>query len=104
MPVTIPATKVHRSFHEVVKRVVSGREHFIVERDDLPVVAIISMAEYEEFVKQQRLQEQRIERFKQLARSAGEEAERQGLTEEDVERMVEETRKELHQENYGDNQ
>ena len=48
-PITIGATKIHRNFAEIIRRAYSGEEHFIVEKDGLPVVALISMAEYEAF-------------------------------------------------------
>ncbi len=48
MPITIPATKAHRQFGELVRRAYSGEEHFIVEKDGLPVVALISIIEYQE--------------------------------------------------------
>jgi prevent-host-death family protein len=51
-PVTIPATVAHRKFGELVRRAFSG-EHFIVEKDGLPVVAIISMTEYKQLIADQ---------------------------------------------------
>jgi prevent-host-death family protein len=51
-PVTIPATVAHRKFGELVRRAFSG-EHFIVEKDGLPVVAIISMTEYKQPIADQ---------------------------------------------------
>ena len=50
-PVTIPATKVGRNFGEVIQRINSGEEHVVVEEDGLPVVAIISVAEYQAFLR-----------------------------------------------------
>ena len=54
-PVTIPATVAHRKFGELVRRAFSQQEHFIVEKDGLPVVAIISMSEYKQLVADQEL-------------------------------------------------
>jgi prevent-host-death family protein len=54
-PVTIPATVAHRKFGELVRRAFSGKEHFIVEKDGLPVVAIISMTEYKQLMAEQDL-------------------------------------------------
>jgi prevent-host-death family protein len=101
MPVIIPATKAHRNFGDLVRRAFSGREHFIVEKDGLPVVAIISMTEYQELMKERERREERLKRFQQLARRVGEEVEAKGLTEADVEAVIEETREQLHQERYG---
>ena len=102
IPITIPATKVHRNFGDVVRRAFSGREHFIVEKDGLPVVAIISMSEYKELMKEREKHQERIVRFQELARQAGEEAEAKGLTEADGEALVEEIREQTHQEHYDD--
>lgn len=104
MPVTIPATKAHRKFGELVRRVFSGNEHFIVEKDGLPVAAIVSIQEYEAFMKEREHQEQKLQRFRKLARKLGQEAERQGLTEEQLMKELEEDQEAVYQELYGDNQ
>ena len=99
-PVTIPATTAHRKFGEIVRRAFSG-EHFIVEKDGLPVVAVISAAEYRELVEA-RERGRRVSRFRQLARDIGQEAEKRGLTEEQVMAELEVTRRQVYQERYGD--
>lgn len=105
MPVTIPATAAHRQFGDLIKRAFSGKEHFIVEKDGLPVVAIISMTEYDELVQereQHKLEKQRrLKRFEQAARAIGEAVEKSGLSEEEVMEKLEETRQRLYEENYG---
>jgi prevent-host-death family protein len=104
MPITIPATQAHRQFGDLVRRAFSGKEHFIVEKDGLPVVAILSMAEYEDLMKERERREKRLHQFRQLAREIGQEYERQGLTEEEVLAELEKTREEVYKEQYGDNQ
>ena len=104
MPVTIPATQAHRKFGELVRRVFSGSEHFIVEKDGLPVAAIISMQEYEELMKERERREQKLKRFSKLARKLGELAQRQGLTEEQLLLELEQDKEAVYQELYGDNQ
>lgn len=105
MPITIPATIAHRQFGDLIKRAFSGREHFIVEKDGLPVVAILSMAEYQELMQERERLEQdkqeRLKKFRKAARAIGEEIERQGLTEDEVMAKLEETRQRLYEENYG---
>ncbi len=105
MKVTIPATEVHRRFADLVRRVFSGKEHFIVERDGMPVAAIISMAEYEELMqereRQEKEKERRLKQFQEAARAIGEEAAAQGLSEEELMAHLEETRQRLHDEHYG---
>jgi prevent-host-death family protein len=102
VPVTIPATKVHRQFGEVVRRVYSSHEHFIVEKDGLPVAVIISMAEYEAFIKERDRREQRLEEFEKFARELGAEAERQGLTEEQLAEELDKDKEATYKEVYGD--
>lgn len=104
MPITIPATQAHRQFGDLVRRAFSGKEHFIVEKDGLPVVAIVSMVEYEELMKERERREQRVSQFRQLVRNIGQEYERQGLTEEDVLAELEKSSEEVYQEQYGDTQ
>jgi prevent-host-death family protein len=100
--VTIPATKAHRNFGELVRRAYSGKEHFIVEKDGLPVVALISIAEYEELIKERQLREERLRRFEENTKAFNEEAKRRGVTEEQVMADLEQTKKEVYQEFYGD--
>ena len=97
IPVTIPATKAHRKFGELIRRVYSGEEHFVVEKDGLPVAAIISMEEYRQFMAKQA---ENISRFENAARQIGEEIARQELTEEDIEAQVESVRQRLHNERH----
>lgn len=104
MPVTIPASKVHRQFSDVIKRTFSGDEHFVVEKDGLPVVAIISMPEYREFMelmKERKEREARVKRFQDTAKKVGKSFEAKGVTEADVAAAVEEAREEVYQETYG---
>lgn len=100
MPVTISSTDVQRQFGQVVRRTYSGKEHFIVEKDGLPVVAIISLNEYEDFMRE-RSRQSRLKEFREATRAMGEEAEQLGLTEEDVEAKVEEIRQRLYEEHHG---
>jgi prevent-host-death family protein len=100
--VTIPATKAHRNFGELVRRAYSGKEHFIVEKDGLPVVALISIAEYQELIKERRLREERIKRFEENTKALNEEAKRRGITEEQLMADFEKTREEVYQRYYGD--
>jgi len=65
----------------------------VVEKGGLPVAVIMSMREYERLVRNWSLKE-----FEQLARAFGEEAERQGLTEEKLMAELAETRKQVYQE------
>ena len=105
MPVTINATIAHRQFGDLIKRAFSGKEHFIVEKEGLPVVAILSMTEYDELMKEREQYEQekqrRLKQFEEAARAIGREVERRGLSEEDVDAIVENVRQKRYEEKYG---
>jgi prevent-host-death family protein len=104
MQVTIRATEVHRNFADVVRRAFSGQEHFVVEKEGLPVVAIISMHEFEALLRDrealQAERERRLHRFEALARAVGESVAERGLTEDDVDALVEHTRQDLYDAHY----
>jgi prevent-host-death family protein len=108
MPVTIPATQAHRSFGELIRRVFSGKEHFIIERDGLPVAVMLSMSEYEQVMEEREQQKQdrerRLEQFREASRAIGEEIQKSGLTEERLMEILEEERQRLHEEGYGEKQ
>lgn len=105
MPVTIAATELRRHFGDFLRRAFSGEEHFIVEREGFPVAAIISMKEYEEFIKDREQKDQeRAEKSRQfydLVRPFGEEIARQGISEEELDARVEAARQKLYEETYG---
>lgn len=104
MPVTINATTAHRQFGNLVKRAFSGKEHFIVEKEGLPVVAIMSMREYEELMSERDRNEEekqaRLKQFREAARAIGEEVERRGLSEEDVDAIVEKVRQRRYEQKH----
>ena len=106
-PVIIPATQAHRKFGDLIRRVYSGKEHFVVEKDGLPVAAIISVQEYEALMEERDQWEQdrqaRLKQFQETARAMGEEIARLGLTEEEVMAALEKTKAEVYQDYYGSN-
>lgn len=101
MKVTIPATEVHRKFGDLVRRVFSGKEHFVVERDGLPVAVILSVTEYETLLDM-RARQERMTQFQTAARAIGEEAAASGLDEAELMAQLEEVRQNLHDEHYGE--
>jgi prevent-host-death family protein len=107
-PTTIPATKAHRQFADLIKRTYAGSEHFIVERDGLPVVAIISMTEYEELMAERAHyksdKQEKLRRFQHHARAIGRVAEESDLSEEQLMAELDEDKQEVYEEYYGDNQ
>jgi PHD/YefM family antitoxin component YafN of YafNO toxin-antitoxin module len=84
-----------------VNRAGSGHEHIIVERDGLPVIVMLSVAEYQLLMRERDQREQRLKKFEAAARRVGQEFERLGLNEEDVMAQLEETKQEVYDELYG---
>jgi len=91
MPTVISATEAKNRFGEVIRRVYRDGETFIVERDGLPVVMIVPV--------EGRLANEQY--FVELSRRLGRAAYRQGLTEEELLRELEEDRRALYRETYG---
>ena len=92
----VQITELHRQLGKVIREVVLSGEHFVVEKGGLPVAVMMSVPEYERLVIDWKLKE-----FNRLARAIGEEAERQGLTEEQLMSELEEDKKEIYREIYG---
>src|SRR5579864_8992046 len=86
MPVTVSANKAN--FTDLVHRATTGEEHFIVEEEGKPVVAIIPMKEYDELKKDQEAYEQdkarRLRQFQEATQAIGRAIEETGLTEEEA--------------------
>ncbi len=104
--VTVPSTFVQRSFKELTQRVFSGREHFIVQKEGLSVMAILPMAEYDALLRDheelERLREERVKKFEQIARRLGANVEKLGLTEEELDEFVETARQEFYDKHQAD--
>ena len=105
-PVTIPSTVAHRKFGDLVRRTYIGDEHFIVEKDGLPVVVILSVVEYETLMAERERWEQdrqrRLQQFREATRGIGQAIADSGLTEEEIMAQLEETRQQVFDEYYGD--
>ena len=92
-------TELHRQLGQLIRKVARSDEHFVVEKGGLPVAVLMSMPEYERLIKDLKLKE-----FELLARAIGEEVERQGYTEEQLLAELEETKRKVYLEYYGDDQ
>jgi len=99
--VTLRSTEVQRNFREVVNRAGSGKEHIIVERDGLPVIVMISLAEYASFMRERELRTQRLQQMEATARRIGQALERRGLREEEVLAQLEQTQQDIYDERCG---
>jgi prevent-host-death family protein len=89
-------TQLHRQLGQVIRRVARSDEHFVVEKGGLPVAVLLSMQEYERLIT-----ELRVKQHERLARALGEEAQRQGLTEEQLMAEMEGSKQKVYQETYG---
>ena len=94
--IAIKASEGHRSFGKLLKRVYSSDEHLIVERDGFPVAVLMSYQEYQKLLREHALASHR-----ETVRELGEQAERQGLTEEGLMAQLEETKRQVYRETYG---
>lgn len=92
----IKATEARQSFGDVIKRSVIEGEQFVVEKNGLPVVVILSIRDYEEMRKAAALQN-----LRELNRAANRAALAQDLTPEKLDEEIEETKARLFQERYG---
>ena len=99
--VTLRSTDVQRNFRAVVNQAAAGHEHIIVERDGLPVIVMLSVAEYQLLMREREQRAERLKKFEATARRIGQAIERQGLSEEEVMAQLEETKQEVYDEHYG---
>jgi prevent-host-death family protein len=93
---TIAATEARIHFGDVLRRVHNNHEQLIVEKDGLPVAAILSHAEYEEY---RRLMAAQL--FDELSKAANRMAQAEGYTEEKALADVAKAKKEVFDEQYG---
>lgn len=93
---TITASDLQRSSGSVLKRVALGGEHLVIERAGYPVAVLLSYAEYETLMREQRLTGHR-----ELVIAMSQEAERHGLSEEQLTAELEEVKRQVFEETYG---
>lgn len=96
--VVINASELHRSAGKMLKRVALQDEHLVVERDGYPVAVLLSYPEYEDLMHLRVLAAHR-----ELVRSLGQEAERQGLSEEQLMAELEKDKRAVYKAAYGPN-
>jgi prevent-host-death family protein len=93
---TVTATWARTHFGEIIRNTVTTGERFVVERDSIPVVVILSVSEYEGLQRQAAWS-----RFHELSRQAGLEAEEEGLTEAEIQAEIEAVKQQVYAERYG---
>jgi prevent-host-death family protein len=93
---TIPATQARNQFGEVLKRVYRDGEQLIIEKDGLPVAAILSYLDYERYRGSAALS-----KFAELSKMVSREIQARDWTEEQVMESLEEAKQEVFEEHYG---
>ena len=96
--VIIAATELHRAAGKALKRVALQDVHLVVERDGYPIAVLISYPEYEELIRLRAMKAHR-----ELLRELGREAEKQGLTEEQLLAELEADKRAVYTKAYGTN-
>lgn len=96
MKKTVGATEARNKLGKLLNRVHRGQEHLVIEKLGIPVAAVINMNDYEHY---RRLLAQ--EHLRELSRALGREAKKQGLTEEQLMAEMEEDRRVVYEELYG---
>ena len=96
--VVINASELHRAAGKMLKRVALQHEHLVVQSDGYPVAVLLSYPEYEELMHLRAL-----EAHQELVRTLGQEAERQGLSEEQLMAELEKDKRTVYKATYGSN-
>ena len=96
--VIINASELHRSAGKMLKRVALHDEHLVVERDGYPVAVLLSYPEYEELIN---LRARAAHH--DLVQILGQEAERLGLSEEQLLEELKKDKRSVYDETYGTN-
>jgi len=92
----VRATWARTHLGEIMRRAIAHGERFVVEKDNIPAVVILSVAEYERLRR-----EAALARFEALSRRAGLEAEAEGVDEAALEAEIEAIKREVFEERYG---
>ncbi|MCL4803931.1 MAG: type II toxin-antitoxin system prevent-host-death family antitoxin [Anaerolineae bacterium] len=93
---TITASDLQRASGSVLKRVALGGEHLVIERAGYPIAVILSYQEYEALMRERALAGHR-----DLVVALSRDAERQGLTEEQLMAELDEIKHQVFEETYG---
>lgn len=100
----IAADQASENMDNLLIRLKSGREHFVLEENGEEVAAIISISEYRVLMQeyeQVEARQRRLQQFREAARSIGEAVENSGLSEEEIMADLEKVKKEVYREYYG---
>ncbi len=92
----VTAAEARDHFDEIFRRAAAGGEPIVVEDEGVPSVVNVPISQYEQL-----LREARLARFERASRAAGLAVAETGLTEEQLEREMEEIKHRRHQQAYG---
>lgn len=93
---TITASDLQRASGSVLKRVAVGGEHLVIERAGYPVAVLLSYQEYEALMR-----ERAIAAHRASVIAMSQDAERQGLTEEQLADELAAVKRQVFEESYG---
>ena len=93
----MPATEVRNNLGKLLNQVHLNEQHLVVEKLGIPVAAIISMKDYEQYRRMFAAHQ-----LNAFGRRAGAEADRKGLTEEQLHEELERTQKAVFRDVYPD--
>jgi prevent-host-death family protein len=94
--IVINASELHRGAGKVLKRVALNEEHLVIERDGYPIAVMVPYPEYKQL-----MQERALAAHRKMVQALGQEAERQGLGEDQLNADLERAKQEVYQEKYG---
>lgn len=92
----ITLSELQRAIGKMLKRVTAGEEHLVVVRDGYPIAVMLAYPQYEQLMR-----ERAAAAHRELVIALGQEAERQGLTEEQLIQELEESKRKVHRTRYG---
>ncbi|MEW6569463.1 MAG: type II toxin-antitoxin system Phd/YefM family antitoxin [Chloroflexota bacterium] len=91
----VTASELRRSSGKILKRVAVAKDHLVVEREGYPVAVMMPFEEYEQLMRERALMAHR-----DLAITLGKEAERKGLTEEQLMEELEASKRRVYEDRY----
>jgi prevent-host-death family protein len=96
-PIIFTTTELRRNLTAIVRKIRRQREPAIIQSGGEAVAVLLPISEYERYLRYQRLSA-----FDKFARKIGRDVEKSGLTEEQLMAELEETKREVFREKYGD--
>ena len=95
-PITFTTTELRRNLTAIMQKIRRKREPAIIQSGGESVAVLLPMSEYERFLRYQRLSA-----FDNFARKIGRAVEKSDLTEEQLMKELEDTKREVFRDQYG---